>query len=67
MDSDRRPPRQPAPPQPAATRAAPPRAAPPRPADGRQAARQEREVAALRANLRKRKEQARAREKARQE
>jgi hypothetical protein len=52
MESDRTPPR-----QPAATR----------PAGGKLATRQEREAAALRANLRKRKEQARAREKPRQE
>jgi hypothetical protein len=39
----------------------------PRPAPGKLAARQEREAAALRANLRKRKDQARAREAPKQE
>jgi hypothetical protein len=41
--------------------------APPRPAPRKLAARQEREAAALRANLRKRKDQARAREAPKQE
>ena len=45
----------------------PPRPATPRLAPGKLAARQEREAAALRANLRKRKDQARAREKPKQE
>jgi hypothetical protein len=40
---------------------------PPRLASGKLAARQEREAAALRANLRKRKDQERAREKPKQE
>ena len=43
------------------------RQAAPRPAAGKLAARQEREAAALRANLRKRKDQARAREQPKQE
>jgi hypothetical protein len=45
----------------------PPRPATPRPAPGKLAVRQEREAAALRANLRKRKDQLRAREKPKQE
>jgi hypothetical protein len=45
----------------------PPRPAPPRPAPGKLAERLEREAAALRANLRKRKDQARAREMPKQE
>jgi hypothetical protein len=45
----------------------PPRSPTPRPAAGKLAARLEREAAALRANLRKRKAQARARDKPKQE
>lgn len=45
----------------------PDRPAPDRPACGKPTARQEREAAALRTNLRKRKDQARAREKPKQE
>ena len=45
----------------------PPRSPAPRPAAGKLTARQEREAAALRANLRKRKDQARARDKPKQE
>jgi hypothetical protein len=45
----------------------PPRPATPPPSPGKLAARQEREAAALRANLRKRKDQARALEKPKQE
>jgi hypothetical protein len=45
----------------------PDRPAPDRPACGEPTARQEREAAALRTNLRKRKDQARAREKPKQE
>ena len=45
----------------------PDRPAPDRPACGKPTARQEREAAALRTSLRKRKDQARAREKPKQE
>ncbi|MGA8198291.1 MAG: hypothetical protein WB902_33565 [Acetobacteraceae bacterium] len=45
----------------------PPQPAPPRSAPAKLAARQQREAAALRANLRKRKDQARSREAPKQE